>query len=147
MTNGLVADPIHLRCESEGHESHGMHFGFAAEQRIDAAIDNPALHLRLDTKQVIMRAWCADVLGWTQQNIEAQDETVGNGSIEGGVSGVGKVCNSGNHIERKRLDACGRGILAFPRTQKGSMTEVQLAEGVQARVRGPQCDICLPLTS
>jgi hypothetical protein len=53
MTDGLTADTILLGGESEGHKGDGMQFVRGPQERVDAAIANPALDV-LNAKKVIM---------------------------------------------------------------------------------------------
>jgi hypothetical protein len=112
VADRLIAHAVLLACEGQGCESGRLEVDDRAGEEIQGARTDPQGEVA-KAKQVV-RGFVGDaqILAWTEQEIKAENQTVGNRTRRGGMLLFRKgnrLCEEG---QRQRLDA-SRWFVAF----------------------------------
>ena len=130
VTDGLATDTIFLGSERERHKSGGLQFPDRSQQRVDAALANPTLHI-LNAEEIVVRLRGTCILARAQQEVKPHDEAVGDRQVKGCARRGREMCHGGDDIQGKWFDTRWRVIPTLPSSQdEGSETEVELPKGV-----------------
>ena len=138
VADGFAAHPILLSCEREGHEGGGQQICIRGMEQIETSMADPHPAV-LDAKEIVNGGvGDATVFAGAQKEEIRKEKAVACGRQTcggGGRKGLG-VGFAENH-EREGFHASRRGICFLPGSVERLKAKIEIAERVQARVRGP----------